>query len=551
MVTLLLKKRQRRILVTFKKVHIKNFKSIKEATLEFKSGVWEVTGDNQDADYESNASGKTTTLEATQQCLFNRTTLNAPIEDMSRKGVGNSKQVFPFEITVWFDKDGHSYEVINSRRDMKITVKRDGADLGIKSIPQSLKRIQEIIGMDFNTFTTLTFITVANIGDLLDNFSSSALMKIILDFNQITRMDKNIKDKLKVLKEKIKAIQDKIKSTQDSIEVLEKYSIIDTQPFHQEKVSINSKMEKVQEDIDKKREALHEIGKNLAEIETVESHIKSMKDNKCKCCGTQLEFNADLYKERLTHLEELKLPGNTTRHVEEIKEQIDGLNEQLHILFTKLNKVSNEILVADTKNQMYQENLNKSEELRKDLITLNTDYDELGLESDILTTATAIIKSGQLHKALLVTFTTVLNTYIGQFKDFVNLKYIHVEAVTSKSSVDFSLVDTRFGQKVHINTLSGGEKTRLRFIILLSMLYTIKDLTGAYTNLLVLDESLDTLDKSASKDLAILFDYMIGHDNKFIALVSHGQQLQDIKFTGKIRVTKSHGISEIKVDTND
>ena len=81
--------------------------------------------------------------------------------------------------------------------------------------------------------------------------------------------------------------------------------------------------------------------------------------------------------------------------------------------------------------------------------------------------------------------------------------------------------------------------------MLLSMLRAIKELTAISSNLLVFDESLDTLDVSASKDLANLFDYLIGNDNKFIALVSHGDQLSDINFNGIITATKSEGVTGV------
>ncbi len=76
-------------------------------------------------------------------------------------------------------------------------------------------------------------------------------------------------------------------------------------------------------------------------------------------------------------------------------------------------------------------------------------------------------------------------------------------------------------------------------------------MTNASTNLLIFDESLDTLDASASSDLASLFEYLIAHDNKFIALISHGQQLDDIEFSGRLTITKSDGISTLEKDIYD
>ena len=158
-----------------KNIIIENFKTIKYTKLTYTEGIWEIIGDNQDSDYDSNGAGKSTLLEAIQQCLFNRTTLNVPIEDVGRKALGTSNKTHNYRLTAEFSKDGHIYKVINDRAMMKITIYKNNIDLGLKSIPQALKRIQLIVGMDINTFITLTFITHSTIGDLLENFSSSSL----------------------------------------------------------------------------------------------------------------------------------------------------------------------------------------------------------------------------------------------------------------------------------------------------------------------------------------------------------------------------------------
>ena len=78
-----------------------------------------------------------------------------------------------------------------------------------------------------------------------------------------------------------------------------------------------------------------------------------------------------------------------------------------------------------------------------------------------------------------------------------------------KRSISFTVVNTKFNKVIDINTMSGGELTRLRIVLLLAILKAIKTLTGISTNLLVFDEALDTLDGSAAEDLALLFNHFL------------------------------------------
>ena len=109
----------------------------------------------------------------------------------------------------------------------------------------------------------------------------------------------------------------------------------------------------------------------------------------------------------------------------------------------------------------------------------------------------------------------------------------------------------RFDDQVTINTLSGGEKTRLRVMILLALLETVETLSGISTNILIFDEALDTLDKSVKEDLKNLFAFLVNNRNKWIALVSHGSQLEDITWTGKITAEKTNGTAKITISEGE
>ena len=71
-------------------------------------------------------------------------------------------------------------------------------------------------------------------------------------------------------------------------------------------------------------------------------------------------------------------------------------------------------------------------------------------------------------------------------------------------------------------------------------------MTNTSINILVFDEALDTLDKSAANDLARLFNYLVENNDQFIAMVSHGEQLAEIKFRAMITATKTDNVTVVK-----
>ena len=546
-------------MVTFKTLKIANFKSIKTAELDYTAGVWKVVGINNDATFKSNGSGKTTILEAIQQCLFNKTTSPTPIDDTSRKTVGVKTQGRSgYKLELSFTKDSVEYKIINDRAAMRIQIFVDDKDLMIKSIPSALKYISTTIGMDFTTFVTLTFINHDTIVELLDNFSSSSLMKVILNFSQINDFEKNAKLEQKVLNNDITNTANQIQTVQDSLDVLGQFTEIDVSPMHMQKVRLLQSQTDLDESllagVEEKDAAVRE------DKDEVDKQIKLHKDtwhkyssSKCECCGTLLELSDD-EREKLhikaMHLEDVIeerrlahafLIADASRHRETYNKAYSEVGQELRT-------VEQNIIVAQTKNQMYNDSKDKADELRKSLYELQSRYKSDTLSLTVVQTALLVIKSGDIQKDLLETFVAILNVHLQHFIEFVSLDYITIEAEASKANVSFVLHDDRFNHKISIHTLSGGEKTRLRLVVLLSMLQTIKELADTSTNIIVFDESLDTLDASATGDLANLFDYLVHQDNKFIALVSHGDQLKDIEFTGVLTAEKSDGLTKIRME---
>jgi DNA repair exonuclease SbcCD ATPase subunit len=545
-------------MIIFKTLTVNDFKSIKQAKLHYSSGVWHVVGTNNDAVFESNGSGKTTILEAIQQCLFNKTTSPTPIEDTSRKVSSGSKAPKGFRLEATFTKGADEFTVINDRRIMRIDVLKNGKNLHIKTMPNALRYIQGLLGMDFNTFVTLTFINHDTIVDLLDNFSSSALMKVVLNFSHISSFEKEAKDEQKYLTKELHSISDQVTSLNDALEVLNQFQRVDVTQAALKKLAILDAKKKLQDDltaIEDLEETLRTYNMELTSLNMELTNItERLTSAICSSCGSRLEFTDEelvaLGQSQSSLKDQIDQKGRDTEElVNTIADLRSAYTTKAEATSQELDTVEQFIAVALAKNQLYDANKDKVDELSSKKNAYEQMHKTKLERLSIIQAALAITKSGEIQGELLTIFVALLNANITTFIQFVALDYISIKAESSNSNVAFSIIDNRFCQHISIHTLSGGEKTRLRLVVLLAMLKTIRELANISTNILVFDESLDTLDKSAAKDLANLFSYLVNIDEKFIALISHGAQLSDIQFTGKLLVTKTDGISSVVMET--
>ena len=436
-------------MITFRKIKIQDFKSIKYAELAYDVGVWKIVGNNNDAVFNSNGSGKTTLLEAIQQCLFNKTISGAAIEEASRRQIGTagaSSIGYRFELEL---SDGiNDYKIINDRKLLKIQIFKDGRDMMIKSIPAALKRIQSIINMDFSTFTTLTFITHGTIVDMLDNFSSSSLMKIVLNFAQIADFERSAKSRQKLLNNSLTSLSSEIQTLTDSVAVLTRYERIDLIPLYQHKASIVAQRSGVEELEKRAQEIKDTLAKYGKESENANTKLRIIEDklenSVCKCCGADTNIDAAervyLVNEaaRLTTLiEDLnnKIADTQTRYTKAYSEY----TEQYATYMEKLQDVDNSIMIAKAKNQIYDENQEQIDEMRGHLIVKQKEHDNVLFEISVIQAALKVLKSGDIQKDLLTTFVAVLNLHLAHFTQYVNIDYIVIRAVANKASVSIFL----------------------------------------------------------------------------------------------------------------
>lgn len=543
------------MVVKFNRIEILYYKSIIKAELTYIDGVWLVQGQNNDA-FGSNGAGKSTLLEALQQCLYNRTTKGTTLDATINRKTGKQ-----YRITVYLTVDNTEYKIVNDRTSLKITIyKREDntyVDLMVKSIPASLTYIQTLIGLDFQSFVALTHITHSTVTDMTDNLANSNLIKVLLDFGILTRFEKKSKEYYKDSQQAYDKLIARKHEIESSLKLIDTFKPSNTVEMYKRLAKLNSTLQEVKTNIDnitehfKTREtALHiqlqDINKDIW------NNNKIIEHSICPTCGCDVieykKINVSDIKTVIDSLraEKEKLEAKLEESLNEKSIKLHSYYEDFKTLNTEISNLTNSIHVAEYNQSVYDSNKATIKNLKQEIADITSAIPAEINKQEILSHTLDIFKKGVIQQDILREFTDIVNIHISEYLSYVSVEYLDIKTVPNKGGFTYKVFDLRYNTEITFNELSGGELTRVRLVILLSVLKTIQIMTNTSINILVFDEALDTLDKSAANDLARLFNYLVENNDQFIAMVSHGEQLAEIKFRGTITATKTDNVTVVK-----
>ena len=543
------------MVVKFNRIEILYYKSIIKAELTYTDGVWLVQGQNNDA-FGSNGAGKSTLLEALQQCLYNRTTKGTTLDATINRKTGKQ-----YRITVYLTVDNTEYKIVNDRTSLKITIyKRENdtyVDLMVKSIPASLTYIQTLIGLDFQSFVALTHITHSTVTDMTDNLANSNLIKVLLDFGILTRFEKKSKEYYKDSQQAYDKLIARKHEIESSLKLIDTFKPSNTVEMYKRLAKLNSTLQEVKTNIDNitehfkaKETALHiqlqDINKDIW------NNNKIIEHSICPTCGCDvIEYKKIDVSEIKTIIDNLivekeKLEAKLEESLKDKSIKLHSYYDDFKALNTEISNLTNSIHVAEYNQSVYDSNKATIKNLKQEIADITSAIPAEINKQEVLSHTLDIFKKGVIQQDILREFTDIVNIHISEYLSYVSIEYLDIKTVPNKGGFTYKVFDLRYNTEITFNELSGGELTRVRLVILLSVLKTIQIMTNTSINILVFDEALDTLDKSAANDLARLFNYLVENNDQFIAMVSHGEQLAEIKFRGTITATKTDNVTVVK-----
>jgi DNA repair exonuclease SbcCD ATPase subunit len=567
-------------MILFQKLKWKNFLSTGNIFTEIdlnKSSATLIVGEN--------GAGKSTILDALTFVLFGK-----PFRKVNKPQLMNSITQKSLVVEIEFEIGSNKYKII---RGLKPTVFEVYMNDSLLNQSAEMKDYQEILERQILKLNFKSFCQVVVLGSAsfvpfmqLPGGQRREIIEDLLDLQIFTTMNSLLKDKVAenneqladiatdqtVVFEKLKIVKQHLQEKQNSNEkiVAEKFDFIrhtivqieTLQDKHFKlKVEVDNEKIKIEDEesifkkINKLSQLKHQIEAKRAILENDVNFFKNH-DN-CPTCTQSIDPE---FREK-TMLSKNNEIGTIDDGLIELAKKYDETNTRLtEIIETraKINDKQMEMIRIKTS----LDNLIKyKEQLEKEITTINKDsevdeetklsalqeelhsiamrYNDAMDEKQILTAASMLLKDGGIKARIIKQYVPVINKlinkYLGSMDFFVQFDLDEEFNETIKS---------RFRDEFSYASFSEGEKMRINLAILFTWRAVAKLRNSVSTNLLIMDEVMDSsLDSNGTEEFLKILNNLTSETNTFI--ISHkGDQLYD-KFSNIIKFEKKQNFSKV------
>lgn len=554
-------------MLEIKSIKVSNFYSLGDVELPITNGLHYVLGINNDTESSqksSNGSGKTASFSALYQGLYNKNIKNPKgIID----SVNNSVTGKPYSITIDLVKNAKtSYSIVNNRSNNKIIITEDGKEIQVKGIAGQLKQIKDIIGLDFDTLTSLTYISQGTLQAILDTTNKDNILYQFFNVEAIHSIEDLLKEERKELKTFRTVLIARLRSSEKSLSLLTSFEKVDVLALEGNLKVLTESALKLTKDkrytqlaflektisVNKEKSSTLLGEKTLLQyrISELKQKVTSLKKGICPTCGKGSTLDVTPFENSLREAE-----SEDTRLARELKEledlaQIlnrdhknikDSLESDVINLNQKINIIKSKLLVVAEQNSQYDKIVSQQKDLEKEIEDTYTEMKELDLHLDVIENSLALIKNG-----------TLVNEYLSKFKKvFVSvLKELTQKTdfnITTSVQVKNGKLDYRFfdrGVEKGYNDLSAGERTRVSLVLLISTIFTLEKVIGFSSNYLVIDEMLGVLDDEGIEMVKKFLELL--RREKAVYLITHHEEIPVEFFDSLITFEKTNGVTSLK-----
>ena len=572
-----------------------------------------------------NGSGKSSIAMIIQEILFNKNIKGIKKTDILNRWTKDKQWTGSIE----FDIDGASYSVAVQRSgaSTKVQLLKCGIDISDHKVLDTYKKIQELLGINFEIFSQLTYQSSVDLLEFLKATDTNRkkflinlfnLEKYIMIGDKIKVQAQSLDKEFSIQKGELKSVEDFLNSTV----VPEKKTfakVVEVDPTIQQRIGV------LEQEVKNYKQTCMKIDKNnmykdeiaqltfhsgmrkpeefqfYDEYQTLKSDLIVLKsqmeaDEKsldeidltdiCPSCGQQMD---------VSHLQKLK---------EELKEKNKKDHETYNNAMVKASAWSSEITAYNNELRIYNDNQNtikKFEQLSQlfdksipvdypNIDQINAELDNLkstylkqitkaeednrynesiaahnakvdalteqkneflirqkSLKDSILSKSNKINSLNILKKAFstsgivafkLENLTKELEVSINYYLSLLSDGQFQVEFTLDKEKLNISVINN--GISTPIETVSGGEFSRIQTSILLAIRSLLSKLGGSSINLLFLDEITGVLDDEGKDKL---IEVLQNEDDLNVFLISHDFTHPLID---KISIVKNDNISSIQ-----
>jgi len=568
-------------LIEFKIVRYKNFLSTGQQFIEVplnKGGTTLVIGDN--------GSGKSTMLDALCFGLFNR-----PFRDIKKDQIVNSINEKDCIVEIEFNIGSNQYKIIRGIKPNKFEIwcndKMLNQDAAAKDYQKHLE--DNIIRLNFRSFTQVVILGSSSFVPFmrLQPRWRRMVVEEILDIEIFTRMNFLLREKNKNKDEEIRGADFSVNLFEEKILDQDKH-IQDLQ--YKNKQSIEGKQSTIEkeeagrqqyvEDIkDLEREISQLRDKILDETEVKSKHMKfhqleAKLESNCNKHKTMLKFFEDndecpTCKQTIDEVFKTEQIENRKEKLGEIQKGMSEMSSSIQKIESRMTTIQNTVIAIREKEMLIERFKTSIESIDRYIKTISSDIDSLRDEKESTGEAKGVLK--QLKESFaeaeknkiklkeeklyletareLMTDTGIKTKIIKQYLPIMN-QLINKNLQNLDFYVNFTLdaefnetIKSRYRDSFNYNNFSEGEKLRIDLSVLFTWREIAKIKNSTNTNLLVLDEVLDSsLDSSGTEEFMKIIN-SLSNENVFV--ISHKGDILVDKFTQVIRYEKYKNFTRV------
>lgn len=532
-------------------------------------------------------SGKSTLLDAITFCLFNK-----PFRNINKPKLVNGMNEGDCVVFVEFEANGKSYKVVRGIKPTIFEIYENGTLFNQDSNSRDYQAVleQQILKINYKTFLQVVMLGAANFTPFmqLKPQDRRLIIEDLLDIQIFSVMNTVLKEKVSTNKQLLTELDIKLSNIDQKIELTSRY----IKTLENQK---NDRIEEIKEQIKQfaqSNQELIEVKKSLQDkksnilvesLSTIEASFKkygeievTLKNNK-----TRLSRDIEFYKNNdwcntckqsiSQDVKEREISAKETA-IHEIESGLDNLQTVTAELLSKkvkviedqeaVKKIDQEIKETNVSIKYYQDRIQTGLD---DIEKVKTSNDELILyqkelaqheleKTNLSNQKQQGIKNQQImdYANLILKDSGVKSKIVKEYVPYIN-KYVNLFLNSMSFFVTFKL-DENFEEQIKskgrdffsYENFSEGERQRLDLALLFTWRCIAKAKNSINTNLLIMDEVLDSyLDTSATENVLSIFKESIFDDTNII-VISHKENIVD-KFDKVIKYRVEKGFSKVEL----
>ena len=568
-------------MIHFKKLRYKNILSTGNAWTELQLDSHDTT-----LIVGENGAGKSTMLDALSFVLYGK-----PFRKINKPQLLNSINQKDLVVEVEFAVGGKNYLV---KRGIKPSIfeiwsndkllNQDAAARDYQAFLEdnilklNYKSFGQVVVLGSSTFVPFMQLPAKSRRDVIED---------LLDIQIFTTMNTLLKDRVSTNKENLAEIKYTIDLTKNKIDSAKTHteSIRELKESQIKKIKSKLKeqigyVEKEETEINKLSDEVDDLLSKITDKEKMEKKFSEINDlmrdleNKKRTLTKNLTFynnhdNCPTCKQGIEHdFKSSVLTDSNDKivNIDAAKNQLSNKSEGVEARLSEISGIESSISTISMKISEHRANkkmaMNACKSLQKELVEAERDIEtvddetikafendlkksmeqqkELTEEREVLATVGAMLKDGGIKTRIIKQYVPIMNKLINKYLAAMDF-FVQFELDESFNET----IKSRFRDAFSYSSFSEGEKLRIDLSLLFTWRAVSKLRNSVSTNLLIMDEIMDSsLDNNGTDEFLKIIKDLTGDANVFI--ISHkGDQIQD-KFDRTIRFKKVKNFSSME-----